>query len=257
VGIRRRGATVTTAAAAAWPKVVEGVRTWKGIKFDEFSFEVKKSADGAAAQRLINEFVASDGLTQTFCENAVDVTFLAYKQGRPPDELMMLQELATQCMKEHRRRVSTPETFFMDEVLKKFTTIDDAAAKAGDAAAAQKLAGVRAMIRLYFVDGVVPPPGRSRSDGKLEQPGTPQVLDKSTFLTRLEQVRNRCQEDAKREKSMAFTNMNADEASVQGFMDPMKELHVSGLALTETYKRIEVLQRMFQQEVFGSGFNEP
>jgi hypothetical protein len=27
--------------------------------------------------------------------------------------------------------VSTPETFFMDEVLKKFTTIDDAAAKAG------------------------------------------------------------------------------------------------------------------------------
>lgn len=32
-------------AAAMWPKDIAGIRSWKGIKFDEFSFETKKCKD--------------------------------------------------------------------------------------------------------------------------------------------------------------------------------------------------------------------
>lgn len=118
--------------AAAWPREVAGVRSWKGIKFDEFSFEVKKCPDGQAAQRLVDEFVDSDGLTREFCESAVDVTFLAYKQRRPDDEIMMLQELATHLMQEFRRRTSVPEQFLADELLKMFTSSDPDAAESGE-----------------------------------------------------------------------------------------------------------------------------
>ena len=43
-------------AAAVWPKDLAGIRSWKGIKFDEFSFEIKKSKDGEAAQVRQPEF---------------------------------------------------------------------------------------------------------------------------------------------------------------------------------------------------------
>ena len=70
---------------------------------------------------MVQEFCASDGLTREFCESAMDVTFLAYKQKRPQDEIMMLQELATMCMREYRRLVSEPEHYLADEILKTFT----------------------------------------------------------------------------------------------------------------------------------------
>ena len=82
----------------------------------------------------------------------------------------------------------------------------------------------------------------------------PKVLSKSTFLTHLEKTKYRCKDDEKWEKSIALTGMDADELAVQEFMDPMEELRISGEALRETYLRIEALQKMFQQEVFGSGF---
>ena len=59
-----------------WPKVIGGVRSWRGIKFDEFSFEVKKCGDGTAAEELMREFLESDGLDQDFCQSAFDTVHL-------------------------------------------------------------------------------------------------------------------------------------------------------------------------------------
>lgn len=234
--------------AGAWPRDVAGIRSWKGIKFDEFSFEVKKCGSGEAAMRLVKEFCASDGLTAEFCQSAMDVTFLAYKQRRPKDEIVMLQELATICMKEFRRQVSDPEHFLADEMLKMFSSADLAAADSGDTAAARRLAGVRAEIRRYFIEGVI-----DEEDGEDGEPPTLKVMRKSSFLTHLEKAKYRCKEDERREKSLALTGMDAGEEAVQEFMDPMEELRISGEALRETYLRIEALQLMCQQELFGSG----
>ena len=134
------------------------------------------------------------------------------------------------------------------------------AAEAGDVAAAQRLAGVRAQIRKHFIDGVVTAPSNRGGGGDEEEEDddeaarAPKVLSKSTFLTHLEKTKYRCKDDEKWEKSIALTGMDADELAVQEFMDPMEELRISGEALRETYLRIEALQAMFQQEVFGSGF---
>ena len=118
-GARARG---STRLSATWPKDVAGVKSWRGIKFDEFSFEVKKCPDGATAERLVREFCESDGLTDEFCQSALDLVFLAHNQRRPQDEIMMLQELATMLLRENRRRKSNPETFLAEELLQRFAS---------------------------------------------------------------------------------------------------------------------------------------
>ena len=129
-------------------------------------------------------------------------------------------------------------------------------AEAGDVEAARRIAGVRAEIRRYFIEGVVLPPtaGGGDDDDDDDEVRAPKVLSKSVFLTHLEKTKYRCKDDQKWEKSIALTGIDADELAVQEFMDPMDELRLSGEALRETYLRIEALQLMFQQEVFGSGF---
>ena len=81
-----------------------GAPSWKGVKFDEFTFEVKKCADGASAEKLVRAFCASDGLTADFCQSAVDLVVLAHNQKRPNAEIAMLQDLATALL---RARSST------------------------------------------------------------------------------------------------------------------------------------------------------
>ena len=39
------------------------------------------------------------------------------------------------------------------------------------------------------------------------------------------------------------------------YMDPMKEIEISGAAMKETYTRIAALQLMFRQEVFNTGWD--
>ena len=100
-----------------WPKVIGGVRSWRGIKFDEFSFEVKKCGDGQAAEELMQEFLESDGLDHDFCQSAFDTVHLAYKQRRPPEEIALLQDMATMLMRAHRQKVQLPEEFLADALL--------------------------------------------------------------------------------------------------------------------------------------------
>jgi len=117
-----------------WPKVIGGVRSWRGIKFDEFSFEVKKCGDGTAAEELMREFLESDGLDQDFCQSAFDTVHLAYRQRRPPEEVALLQDMATTLMRAHREKVQLPEEFLADSLLMSFNTKDPAAAMDGDSA---------------------------------------------------------------------------------------------------------------------------
>ena len=134
-----------------WPRVnVAGERSWKGIQFDELSFEVKKCEDGAAVTALVDEFVRSDGLTPEFLETCVDLTVLAHKQRRPAEEIAMLQELAVYLMREHRRRACPPEVFFADELLRTFDSETVAAAMRGDEAASIRVRNVRdALVRAF------------------------------------------------------------------------------------------------------------
>lgn len=120
----------------------------------------------------------------------------------------------------------------------------------GDAQAAQRIAAVRSQLRLHFIVGVAPPTTEEEEE---EEDAKVMVLNKSTFLTHLEKAKLRCKEDAKWEKSLAWTAIDADETAVEEFMDPMEEIRMSGEALRETYQRIEALQLMFRHEVFGTG----
>ena len=249
-GARARG---STRLSATWPKDVAGVKSWRGIKFDEFSFEVKKCPDGATAERLVREFCESDGLTDEFCQSALDLVFLAHNQRRPQDEIMMLQELATMLLRENRRRKSNPETFLAEELLQRFASADVAAAAAGDRDAAVRIAAVRAELRRVFLHGDRPRPASLGLFGDDDDAGTEPAppVDRSGFLTHLERSKQRCKDDARRQRSIAQVGIDADERTVQEYIDPMEEIRMSGEALRETAARIEALQEMFREEIMS------
>lgn len=233
-----------------WPKVIGGVRSWRGIKFDEFSFEVKKCGDGTAAEELMREFLESDGLDQDFCQSAFDTVHLAYRQRRPPEEVALLQDMATTLMRAHREKVQLPEEFLADSLLMSFNTKDPSAAMNGDADAARRVAEIRAELRRVFVDGK--PPTMTGTSGYAADP-TPSMenqIDLSKFLTHLERCKTRAREDAKWGRSMAATAIDANERAVQEFEDPMDEIEKSRAAFTETGDRIDALQEIVKDELF-------
>ena len=234
-----------------WPKVIGGVRSWRGIKFDEFSFEVKKCGDGQAAEELMREFLESDGLDHDFCQSAFDTVHLAYKQRRPPEEIALLQDMATTFMRAHRQKTQLPEEFLADALLMSFQTKDAEAASSGDADAARRIAQIRAELRRVFVDGK--PPEMTGIMGYASDPtvATANQVDLSKFLTHLEKCKARAREDAKWGRSMAAVAIDANEMAVQEFEDPMEELAKSKRAFTETADRIKALQEIIKDELFA------
>ncbi|EEH55455.1 uncharacterized protein MICPUCDRAFT_60146 [Micromonas pusilla CCMP1545] len=246
-----------------WPRVnVAGERSWKGIQFDELSFEVKKCEDGAAATALVDEFVRSDGLTPEFLETCVDLTVLAHKQRRPAEEIAMLQELAVYLMREHRRRACPPEVFFADELLRTFDSETVAAAMRGDEAASIRVRNVRDALVRAFEHGV--------ADVDDPDDDAPAVrLSQSVFMTHLERTRFRCVEDARRERSVAMDVVGADElgafytlvpirpqvmrAYEPAGIDTMEEIRMSRDALLEAASRVETLAKMFKEHVWKGG----
>lgn len=244
------------AASTGWPRDVAGVPSWKGVKFDEFTFEVKKCADGASAEKLVRAFCASDGLDADFCQSAVDLVVLAHNQKRPNAEIAMLQDLATALLREYRRRISEPEHFVADELMRRFASSDAAAAAEGNRESAARLAGCRAELRRVFLEGGKPrvnPTGAGmfvsgiydEDDDDVER--TP--ISRSKFLTHLERLKNRAADDAKWQRSVAATAIDADEVAVQEYVDPMDELEISRESLLETAKRAEMVQEMFREEI--------
>ena len=265
-GANRPGARRSVRARAAstgWPRDVAGTPSWKGVKFDEFTFEVKKCADGAEAEKLVRAFCRSDGLDADFCQSAVDLVVLAHNQKRPPAEISMLQDLATALLREHRRRISEPEHFVADELMRRFASSDAEAARRGDRESAARLAGCRAELRRVFLEGGTPrvnPTGAGMfvngitgddddvaSDASEARDAPP--ISRSKFLTHLERLKNRAADDAKWRRSVAATAIDADEVAVQEYVDPMDELQISRESLLETAKRAEMVQEMFREEV--------
>ena len=251
--------TQTNAASMGWPKRIAGAESWKGVKFDEFTFELKKCKDGTEAERFVRSFCFSDGLTSEFCESALDLVVLAHNQKRPVEETAMLTDLATALLREFRKRTSAPEVFLADELLRRFTSEDLAAAKDGDREAAARLAGTRQELRRVFLEGFAPrlnpggagfTQGLSRSaEDEQHATGKQASVSRSKFLTRLEKCKNRAADDARRQRSVASAAIDANELEVQEYVDPMDELRVSGEALRETARRAEMLQEMFRTEV--------
>lgn len=245
-----------------WPKEVAGTPSWKGVKFDEFTFEVKKCADGAEAEKLVRDFCQSDGLDADFCQSAVDLVVLAHNQKRPPAEISMLQDLATALLREYRRRISEPEHFVADEAMRRFASSDAEAAKQGNRESAARLASCRAELRRVFLEGGKPrvnPTGAGMfvsgiydedDDGAsgASSPDAP-PLSRSKFLTHLERLKNRAADDAKWQRSVAATAIDANEVAVQEYVDPMDELEISRESLLETAKRAEMVQEMFREEI--------
>ena len=78
-------------------------------------------------------------------------------------------------------------------------------------------------------------------------------MDRSGFLTHLERSKQRCKDDARRQRSIAQVGIDADERTVQEYIDPMEEIRMSGEALRETAARIEALQQMFREEIILIG----
>ena len=244
-----------------WPKNIAGVESWKGVRFDEFTFEVKKCVNGEEAEKLVKNFCNSDGLTKEFCESALDLVVLAHNQKRPSPEIEMLQDLATALLREFRRRISEPEVFLADELLRRFTSEDLAQAQDGDREAAIRLAGTRAELRRVFLEGGAPRlnPGNGGFEGGLsrvdeDEDGamgnqSPVKISRSKFLTHLEKCKTRAADDAKWERSVASTAIDANEQQVQEYVDPMDEISISQDALRETARRAEMLQEMFRSEV--------
>ena len=253
-----------------WPKTIAGVTSWKGVKYDEFTFELKKCVDGVAAEKMVHEFMNSDGLTAEFCESALDLVFLAHNQKRPKPEIEMLQDLATALLREYRRRISEPEVFLADELLRRFKSSDSADAENGNGEARKRLAETRLELRRVFIEGLKPrlnPGGAgffgndssssvSREDdddddddddASLRSSGV--AVSRNKFLTHLEKCKNRASDDAKRQRSIAGVAVDAGEEMVQEFVDPMDELEISKKSLMETAKRAEMLQEMFREEV--------
>jgi hypothetical protein len=74
-------------------------------------------------------------------------------------------------------------------------------------------------------------------------------ISRSKFLTHLEKCKTRAADDAKWERSVASTAIDANEQQVQEYVDPMDEISISQDALRETARRAEVLQEMFRSEV--------
>ena len=251
------------AASTGWPRDVAGAPSWKGVKFDEFTFEVKKCADGASAEKLVRAFCASDGLTADFCQSAVDLVVLAHNQKRPNAEIAMLQDLATALLREYRRRISEPEHFVADELMRRFASSDAAAAAEGNRESAARLAGCRAELRRVFLEGGKPrvnPTGAGMFVSGIydEDDDDPSLDDafaaappisRSKFLTHLERLKNRAADDAKWQRSVAATAIDADEVAVQEYVDPMDELEISRESLLETAKRAEMVQEMFREEI--------
>ena len=56
-------------------------------------------------------------------------------------------------------------------------------------------------------------------------------------------------DDAKWQRSVAATAIDANEVAVQEYVDPMDELAISRESLLETAKRAEMLQEMFREEI--------
>ena len=271
-GANRPGARRSVRARAAstgWPRDVAGVPSWKGVKFDEFTFEVKKCADGATAEKLVRAFCKSDGLTADFCQSAVDLVVLAHNQKRPAAEISMLQDLATALLREYRRRISEPEHFVADELMRRFASSDGNAAAAGNRESAARLASCRAELRRVFLEGGKPrvnPSGAgmfvngiydeddedTRDDEdpfRRESSARAPPISQSKFLTHLEKLKNRAADDAKWQRSVAATAIDANEVAVQEYVDPMDELAISRESLLETAKRAEMLQEMFREEI--------
>ena len=199
-----------------------------------------------AANALVREFCASDGLTERFCQTAVDVTFLAHQQKRPADELVMLQELATIVMREFRRRNCAREQFLSDELMRRFRSADVDDAKRGDGEAARRLAAVRAELRRVFLRET-----QAAESGPDDRPASHEPMSQSKFLTHLEKVKSRCADDRKWERSIALKAMDANESAVQEYIDPMEELRLSAEALEETMGRAAALQDMFREEIMN------
>jgi hypothetical protein len=65
----------------------------------------------------------------------------------------------------------------------------------------------------------------------------------------LEKLKNRAADDAKWQRSVAATAIDANEVAVQEYVDPMDELAISRESLLETAKRAEMLQEMFREEI--------
>ena len=74
-------------------------------------------------------------------------------------------------------------------------------------------------------------------------------ISRSKFLTHLERLKNRAADDAKWQRSVAATAIDADEVAVQEYVDPMDELEISRESLLETAKRAEMVQEMFREEI--------
>lgn len=244
--------------------------SWKGVKFDEFTFEVKKCADGATAEKLVRAFCKSDGLTADFCQSAVDLVVLAHNQKRPTAEISMLQDLATALLREYRRRISEPEHFVADELMRRFASADGDDAAAGNRESAARLASCRAELRRVFLEGGKPrvnPTGAGmfvngiydEDDEDIQDDEDPfrssessaraPPISQSKFLTHLEKLKNRAADDAKWQRSVAATAIDANEVAVQEYVDPMDELAISRESLLETAKRAEMLQEMFREEI--------
>ena len=245
--------------------------SWKGVKFDEFTFEVKKCADGATAEKLVRAFCKSDGLTADFCQSAVDLVVLAHNQKRPTAEISMLQDLATALLREYRRRISTPEHFVADELMRRFASADGDDAAAGNRESAARLASCRAELRRVFLEGGKPrvnPTGAGMFVNGIDDEDDEDIQDdedqirssresserappmsQSKFLTHLEKLKNRAADDAKWQRSVAATAIDANEVAVQEYVDPMDELAISRESLLETAKRAEMLQEMFREEI--------
>jgi hypothetical protein len=258
------------AASTGWPRDVAGAPSWKGVKFDEFTFEVKKCADGATAEKLVRAFCKSDGLTADFCQSAVDLVVLAHNQKRPTAEISMLQDLATALLREYRRRISEPEHFVADELMRRFASADGDDAAAGNRESAARLASCRAELRRVFLEGGKPrvnPTGAGmfvngiydEDDEDIQDDEDPfrssessaraPPISQSKFLTHLEKLKNRAADDAKWQRSVAATAIDANEVAVQEYVDPMDELAISRESLLETAKRAEMLQEMFREEI--------
>jgi len=273
-GANRPGARRSVRARAAstgWPRDVAGVPSWKGVKFDEFTFEVKKCADGATAEKLVRAFCKSDGLTADFCQSAVDLVVLAHNQKRPTAEISMLQDLATALLREYRRRISEPEHFVADELMRRFASADGDDAAAGNRESAARLASCRAELRRVFLEGGKPrvnPTGAGMFVNGIDDEDDEDIQDdedqirssresserappmsQSKFLTHLEKLKNRAADDAKWQRSVAATAIDANEVAVQEYVDPMDELAISRESLLETAKRAEMLQEMFREEI--------